>query len=487
MLPENLRKLVEKIKNSQCEMQSIEVKKALKGTPERLYDTLSSFSNQIGGGTIIFGLDEKNGYEVCGVYDAQDLQIQVTNYALQMEPVVRPVFTLLEIEGKFVVSAEIPECETNLKPCFYKAAGRVRGSFIRVGEADLPMSEYEIYSFEVYKKKIRDELRVIERANLDSFSKDLLEEYFLKLTSEKPILAKHNRQSILNLQGMVENDKPTVAGLMLVGDYPQRFFPQMSVTAMVVNGDEIGLAGHNSERFIDSKRFDGTIVQMLEESMKFVKRNMKTAIIIDENGHRNDKPEYPLMAVREIILNALIHRDYSTYTEDSPIRIILFKNRLEVSNPGGLYGRLTINDLGKKPGDTRNPYIASNLEIMLSTENRFSGIPTIIEEMRLAGLKPPVFEDKRGNFIVTLYNQALDEPNPIDFIDDLSIESKIIEFCTIPRTKEEITKFLNISSVYYVVSRYIKPLIQSKKLIMTIPEKPGSRFQRYLSFNKNKS
>ena len=118
---------------------------------------------------------------------------------------------------------------------------------------------------------------------------------------------------------------------------------------------------------------------------------------------------------REIILNALIHRDYSTYTEDSPIRIILFKNRLEVSNPGGLYGRLTINDLGKNPGDTRNPYIASNLEIMLSTENRFSGIPTIIEEMRLAGLKPPVFEDNRGNFKVTLYNQALDKPNSIDF------------------------------------------------------------------------
>ena len=112
MLPEDLRKIVEKIKNSQCEMQSIEVKKALNGTPERLYDTISSFSNQIGGGTIIFGLDEKNGYEVCGVYDAQDLQVQVTNYALQMEPVVRPVFTLLEIEGKFVVSAEIPECET---------------------------------------------------------------------------------------------------------------------------------------------------------------------------------------------------------------------------------------------------------------------------------------------------------------------------------------------------------------------------------------
>ena len=348
------------------------------------------------------------------------------------------------------------------------------------------MSEYEIYSFEVLKKKIRDELRIIERADIDAFSKELLEEYFLKLTSEKPILAKHDRQSILNLQGMVDNNKPTVAGLMLVGDYPQRYFPQMSVTAMVVNGDEIGTTGNNGERFIDSKRFDGTIVQMLDESMKFIKRNMKTAIIIDKNGQRIDKPEYPLMAVREIVLNALIHRDYSSYTEDSPIRIILFKNRLEVSNPGGLYGRLTINDLGKRPGDTRNPYIASNLEIMLSTENRFSGIPTIIEEMRLAGLKPPVFEDKRGNFKVTLYNESIEKSNSIESIDDLSIENRIIEFCSVPRTREEITKFLKVSSVYYAVSRYIKPLIQSNKLNMTIPEKPGSRFQKYISANKSK-
>ena len=68
----------------------------------------------------------------------------------------------------------------------------------------------------------------------------------------------------------------------------------------------------------------------------------------DVNGIRSDRPEYPMTAVREIILNALIHnRDYSIHTENSPVRVLMYKNRIEIENPGGLYGRITVNELGK--------------------------------------------------------------------------------------------------------------------------------------------
>ena len=87
---------------------------------KRLYDTLSSFSNQVGGGIILFGIDEKINFEITGVYDAQDLQAKVAAQALQMEPVVRPVFTVAEMNGRTVVSAEISECDIFDKPCFYK-------------------------------------------------------------------------------------------------------------------------------------------------------------------------------------------------------------------------------------------------------------------------------------------------------------------------------------------------------------------------------
>lgn len=483
MLPEELYSMIEQVLSNRCELQHIELKKAGKGTPEKLYDTLSSFSNQYGGGTIIFGIDEKDGYTVTGVYDPQDLQTKVTQQTLQMEPIIRPIFTVTDYEGKKVVSAEISEIDANEKPCFYKAAGRLRGSYIRVGDSDEPMTEYEVYSYEAYKKKIRDELRTVDRATVEDFNAGTLEEYFLKIRREKANLSKHPTDKILALQGMTSDGKPSVAGLMVLGDYPQAFFPQMSITAMVVDGTVFGELGGSGERFIDNKRFEGTIPQMLEEAMAFVRRNIRTATVINKNGVREDKPEYPLKAIREIILNALVHRDYSVHTEDSPIRIILYKDRLEVENPGGLYGRLSINDLGKMPADTRNPFLAGNLEVMINTENRFSGIPTIIQEMSEAGLKPPVFESRRGNFKVTLYNDRHtdDETHVADNVVKAAstVEEQITAFCINPKSREEIAEHINIGSPYYLVKRYLKPMLDAGVLAMTIPEKPKSKFQKY--------
>lgn len=478
MIEQELKILINEICMQKCEKQHIEIKKTAKGTPERLYDTLSSFSNQTGGGIIVFGVDEKDNYNVCGVYDVQDLQVQVKNAAEQMEPIVRPFFTVTEYNGVMVACAEITECDSENKPCFYRPAGRIRGSYIRVGEADVPMTEYEVYSYEVYKRKIRDELRTVERATLDDFNKDILRDYFSKLRLEKPHLAKHDESRIMQLQGIIDAKQPTVAGLMLFSDYPQAFFPQMSITAMVVNGTEIGNLGSNNERFLDNKRFEGTIPQMLEDTIAFVRRNIKNAVIIDENGKRTDRPEYPIIAIREIILNALIHRDYSIHTEDSPIRVVIYNDRLVVENPGGLYGRLTVNDLGKMPADTRNPFIAGNLEVMINTENRFSGIPTIYEEMKKAKLMPPVFESFRGRFKVTLYNKKAD--NNIDsYHNGESIEKRILQYCETPKSKEEIADYLNINTAYYVVTKYLRPLTKRGKLAMTIPEKPKSKFQKY--------
>ncbi len=76
MMPYELDLFIEEIRNHRCEMQGVEVKAATKGTPERLYDTFSSFSNQTGGGVIVFGLDERKGFEPAGVHDVQDLQAQ---------------------------------------------------------------------------------------------------------------------------------------------------------------------------------------------------------------------------------------------------------------------------------------------------------------------------------------------------------------------------------------------------------------------------
>ena len=126
MLEQDLNDLVNKIKSVKSESNYIELKSAKNGAP-KIYDTLSSFSNQNGGGIIIFGIDETD-YTVCGVYDAADLQKKIDEQALQMEPVVRPLCTLSEIDGKLVVSAEIAEMEMSLRPCYYKGKGMNQGS-----------------------------------------------------------------------------------------------------------------------------------------------------------------------------------------------------------------------------------------------------------------------------------------------------------------------------------------------------------------------
>lgn len=258
-----------------------------------------------------------------------------------MSPIIRPLFTVATIEDRAVVSAEIIETDIFDKPCFYTGTGRLRGSYLRVGEADIQMTEYEVYSYEAFKRKIYDELRIIEIATRDTLNEELLTEYLPKLKREKPNLA-----------------------------------------------------------------------------------------------------------------------------------------NLEIENPG----RLTIDKLGTAAADTRNPFIASVMEIMLKTENRFSGIPTIITAMKEETLPPPIFESSRGVFKVILYNS--NEKETIKIANEKhteAFEEKIKEFCKIPRSQEEIAKELNLSSIYYMMTKYIYPLVESNILQMTMPNSPRSKNQRYVS------
>ena len=344
----------------------------------------------------------------------------------------------------------------------------------------MPMTEYEIYSYEVFKRKIQDELRAVERADMDSFDKNALAEYFIRLRRVKPNLANLPDEKILQLQGITDHGKPTVAGIMMLGEYPQAYFPQLSVTAMVVDGTAVGELGKNGERFIDNQRIEGTLSQMLEGTLAFIRRNIRNATVVDEDGRRADKSEYPMVAVREIILNALIHRDYSIHTDHSPIRVVLYRDRMEVENPGGLYGRITINDLGKVAADTRNPFIAGGLEVMLGTENRFSGIPTVRSEMERAGLKPAVFESRHGVFKVTLYNDPVEKvPETIYVLPDPM--RRIVEFCREPRSRIEIAEYMGIETPAYVVRKYLRPLVEMGKLRLTVPDAPKSKRQKYVS------
>ncbi len=147
---------------------------------------------------------------------------------------------------------------------------------------------------------------------------------------------------------MTRNDEMTLSGTMIFSPYPQAYFPQLCITAIAVPGTEIGNIGTAGERFLDNQRIEGSISEMLDEAIRFVKKNMKNKTIINpETGAREDRTDYPITAVREAIINALVHRDYSIHTEGMPIQIIMYEDRMEIRNPGGIYGRIKVDQLGK--------------------------------------------------------------------------------------------------------------------------------------------
>lgn len=472
MQADELKKIVLRIKNMKTETQNIELKAATKGCPTRLFDTLSSFSNQDEGGVIIFGVDESDDYAIKGVYNPQDLQKKVTEQCKQMEPSVRALFTVCEINDKTIVSAEIPGVDISKRPVFYKGVGRIKGSYVRVGESDEPMSEYEIYSYEAFRNRTRDDIRVVEGASLKLINKERMKQYLEAVRNERKNLYDNVSESeILEFMGIAKDNVLTLAGLMTFSMYPQAYFPQLCITAVSLPGTEQGEIGDDGERFIDNKRIIGAISDMLEEAVEFVRTNSRTKTIIDDNGHRVDKPEYPIKAVREAILNALVHRDYSVYTENVPIRIEMYRDRMEIINSGGLYGKISIDALGKVRPETRNAALANMLELLNITENRYSGIPTMRKEFANAGLPAPIFSVVHGEFKVVMKNGLFEKKG--------SNEESLLDFCSTPRTRAEIVAFVG-KSKNHVMAHIVGPLVKENKLRMTIPDKPKSSNQKFV-------
>lgn len=476
VLPEALIELAKQVREKKAESQRIEVKSAHKGCP-KLYETLSGFSNQDDGGIILFGLDESNDFTPVGVYDLQNLQKKVSEQCKEMEPAVRAVLTDVEWEGVTICAAEIPGIDLLLRPCYYKGSGIDKGSFIRVGEADEHMTAYEIYALTAFQQQIHDDERPVMKAGRSALDAEQIGEYIRKREEGKPkfaMLSEAEKEKTLTV--FDEEGHPSLAALMNFGIFPQSYFPGFSITAVVIPGKNRGDIDSSNARFTDNARIEGTIGDMTAEALEFCARNMKKSTVVDRRtGERKDRMEYPLVALREAILNAVIHRDYSAHTEGTPVQIEMFADRIEIHSPGALYGRMTVEQLGNARPNLRNPVLAVMAEVQTNTENRYSGIPTMRREMEAAGLPPPIFRNNRNEFVVIFRNEILQKEILPDGADEL------LAFCRVPRTRQEIAEFLGIRTVSYAMNVYVSPLIEKGMLKMTLPANPRSRKQKYYS------
>ena len=471
------KELVERVVHQKAEGQTIEVKAAKGGAP-KVYDTLSSFSNQQDGGDIVFGIDERDDFKVVGVYDVQALQREIVDQGKEMTPEVHPTFETLETPAGIVVVAHVSGVPMGRRPVYRTTSGITKGAYVRSGDQDLHMGPAELYEIEAFKDGLRDDVSIPSISERDMLDPDKVADFVIRAKDDRPNLARRDAEKVLDLLGVQRGGKPTLAGLMTLGDYPQQALPNLCVTAVAVAGTRIG-QDDSGERFIDNKRFEGTIEEMVEAAIAFIRRNTRTRSVI-RGMRREDIPEYPEKAVREIVVNSLMHRDYGPYSDGTPTRLVIFSNRLECWNPGGIYGGQSIDNLGYVNIQTRNPTLVSILEIQGVAENRHSGIPLIREEMRRAGLRPPVFVDRRGSFSVTLYNEPeVKSARSRDGRRKVS-EEELLEFCSVPRSRGEIASHFKMNTAY-ASSRYINPLVERELLLMTMPEKPQSKDQRFVT------
>ncbi|MBW3077983.1 ATP-binding protein [Bifidobacterium simiiventris] len=481
----DLQQLIRDVIANKCETQTIEVKAAAEGTP-RVYDSLSSFSNQNEGGIILFGIDEQAGFSICGVYDAQDLHKKVHGQCEGMTPEVRPTFETTTINGKTVVAAYISGRPMGDRPVYRTIKGITEGSYTRIGDADVRMTAVELYEIESFKEGRRDDIATNPTASSAMLDKRKTSRFINDAAADRPLLSRRSDDEILALTGAIRDGRPTLAGMMTLGDYPQQIYPNLCITAIAVNGTTLQ-PDENGTRFLDNKRYEGSISDMLEGAMSFVSRNEKTKVVV-RNGARVDVPQYPETAVREILLNALMHRDYGPYSNGTPIRLVLYTDRLECWNPGGIYGGQSINDLGYANLPTRNPTLVSMLEIQRIAENRHSGIPIIREEAQSHGVRPPEFIDRNGSFLARFFNteQHDDDSRPHEPTagkgskHTRDIRSQIAEYCQTPRFASEIASHFDYN-LQYLKRSHLQPMVEARQLTLTLPGKPHSKYQQYLT------
>ncbi len=193
--------------------------------------------------------------------------------------------------------------------------------------------------------------------------------------------------------------------------------PQLVITFVQFYGTNPSEPTPLGARFLDNQKFTGPVPTMVDATVNYILSSIRKSSLID-GILRRDIPEYPAVAIREAVINAVVHRDYSAFVRGTYIQIRLFADRLEIESPGGLFGNVTEETL-ETNRSTRNEALMRLMEDNQLMENRGSGIRTM-NAMRAANLEPPRFEDTRSLFRVTFSNLSLMNPETITWLNQFS-------------------------------------------------------------------
>jgi len=407
------------MRHANSDLTHVEAKAAAVELPKRLWETLSAFSNTIKGGTLVLGVSEELGFKIVGVKNPKKLQQDLASLCDVMSPPIRAYIEIHRIQHKAVITAEIPEIPTNAKPCYYPGAGYTNGAFIRIADEDRKLSAYEVQMMLSARGQPTDDEEAVPGTTVADLQARSVRELLSRLRKRPgSVFSRMADDAILRtLKVLVPAGKKWVCslgGILALGKYPQRFFPALGLTFVVYPTSEVGEPGPSQERFLDNVRIEGTIPDMLRPTLDVLRRNMKRRSVV-RGLYREDVEEYPVTAVREAIINALAHRDLSNGSRGTPVQVQMFSDHLVVHNPGGLYGPVTVDSLGREGiCATRNNMLLKLLEDVAAAgerqavcENRGSGVGAMVASLRQARLPDPVFENRIATFRVTFLNTPL--------------------------------------------------------------------------------
>jgi len=306
------------------ESENMEWKPSLSQINE-IVETVSALSNTKGG-RIVIGVS-KSG-KILGVKIGKDTIERLTNKIVgNTDPKVYPRINVEKVEDKKIILIEVKESTDKLVLAF----GR---PFKRVGKSTLKMTKdkYERAILEKHREKLQFDRQICKEATLDDIDRNRVKWYLNKRKEirriKKPTSLSYSHL-LMNLGAVKKSNgkiKPTNGGILFFGKNPQRFFIQSQLRAVKFKG--VGV----THPTIDSVDCSGTLWEMVEQAEDFIRKNIHLfGRRTEKSFMREEKFEYPIKALREAIINALIHRNYY---EPADTRIFIFDDRIEIINPG---------------------------------------------------------------------------------------------------------------------------------------------------------
>jgi ATP-dependent DNA helicase RecG len=421
---------------------------------------LTAFANTIGG-KILLGVDDKG--RVTGIEDTNELRGNIQNIARNCDPPVQ--ITLQRIDE--VVAVIVKESDDKPVQCS-------DGFFVRQGAVTQKLKRHEIHNLFKQAGTIRFDLSVCPKFNYpDDFDHDKFK-YWLKKST---ITTESNIEDILvNIEAAERVAGKLLfrnAGVLFFAKEPRRFFNQAYITCLLFKGDK-------KVDVLDRKDFAEGIVEDIENSLRFIERNTRTAYKI-EKLQRENIPEYPMEALREAITNAVMHRDW--FIEGGNVFVEIFSDRIEVTSPGGLPAGMNYDDLGRK-SIRRNPLIADLLHRIDFIEKAGTGIRRMREGAVSNGYPEPEF--MVDNFFdAVFYPLKAEDPastpqappkHPPSTPQVITVLKAALNE---DKKREELQEVAQIKDRKHFRKNYIEPLVSSGLLRMTLPDKPNSPNQRY--------